>query len=239
MRLFAAAALIPLAACSMGWSDDGPGITGTGSGGARSYAAGNFDRIAVKGAGNVEVHVGGAFAVRAEGSPAALDRLRIAVKDDELVIGPRRHGYDGETAPKVYVTLPRLAGTAVAGSGDITVDRVSGGAFKADIAGSGDLKVAAFAVDSVDLSVAGSGDFTGAGTTGTVSVSIAGSGNVKAPDLKARTAKVDIAGGGDVHLNAYDQAKVSIMGGGDVRIDGGATCDVSKMGGGTVTCAHS
>ena len=48
MRKFLIAALLPLAACGNG-DDDRPGIAGTGSGNARSYAADGFTRIAAAG----------------------------------------------------------------------------------------------------------------------------------------------------------------------------------------------
>ncbi|MGJ3628795.1 hypothetical protein AB5I41_21315 [Sphingomonas sp. MMS24-JH45] len=68
MRTILLAALLPLASCgNMGDGDTG-GIQGTGSGDARSFAAADFTRVELAGSDDVDVRVGPAFSVRAEGA---------------------------------------------------------------------------------------------------------------------------------------------------------------------------
>ena len=234
-----AALLLPLAACHPGAEADGPGITGTGSGNQRSYAVTDFTAIELAGADAVDVRVGASYSVRAEGSEAALGRLRIDKKDDALRIGRRRGGDgsgNGETV-KLYVTLPRLTGASVAGSGVMNVDRVEGTAFKAALAGSGSLAVGALAVERADADLAGSGSLRASGTTKRLDVNIAGSGSVEAPGLNAGSASVSIAGSGGMRAAVIGDAEVNIMGSGDVDLGRRAHCTVNKMGSGTVRCA--
>lgn len=235
------AALLPLAACgmSMGGDDDRtPGIAAQGSGNTRTYAVAGFDAVALRGSDNVDVRVGPGFSVRADGDPELLDHLKISKEGTMLRIGRTRSSgwHWGGGDAKISVTMPRLAAAAIAGSGDLTVDRVAGGNFKGDGAGSGSLTVTTLAVDKAEVSLAGSGDVRLGGTARQLSVSIAGSGDVDAAGLKANGADISVAGSGGVRAAVNGPAKVSVMGSGDVDLGGGARCETSKMGSGSVRC---
>ena len=238
MKLWVFAVALPLMACSVGWNDDkGPGIAGTGSGDARTYAVDDFSGIDLSGGDDVDVRVGSGFSVRAEGPAADLDKLRIARDGDTLQIGRRHRGWDhGTEKVKLFVTLPRLAAASISGSGSMIVDRVEGAKLDIDIAGSGDLLLRALQVGDVSVSVAGSGNVTAAGMVKALAVDVAGSGSIKASGLTASTARVSIAGAGDVTAKVQGTASVEIMGSGDVDLGPASHCTVSKMGGGTVRC---
>lgn len=230
---------LALAACSIGGADASePGIPGQGSGNARTYAAADFDTIDLRGSDDVDVRVGSGFSVRAEGDSAVLDRLRITREGQRLRIDRRREDgftWSGDTA-RVLVTMPRIAGAKVAGSGDVTIDRAEGARFDGAIAGSGGLKVAAMQVDEAKLSVAGSGDIEVKGAAQRIDVSIAGSGSLRAPDLKATAAKVSVAGSGNVRADLEGEGDVRIAGSGNVDLGKSARCSVRAAGSGTARC---
>lgn len=238
MRVFVILAALPLLACSYVSDDDTPGIAATGSGNARSYAVDGFTKVALRGSDDIDIRVGSAFSVRAEGDPEVLDYLKIERKGDTLSVGRRsRTGFSwGGRSAKVFVTMPRIVAGAVAGSGDMAIDRAEGTAFDASGAGSGTIAVATLAVDRAAFSMAGSGGIRAGGTAKTVKVSIAGSGDVAAKGLKAADADVSIAGSGSVALDVTGPATVSIMGSGDVDLGPAAKCKVSKLGSGSVRC---
>ena len=233
-----AALLLPLAACHVGADDNDPGVAGSGSGNARSYPVADFTQVELGGSDEVDVRVGSAYSVRAQGSPAALNRLRIDKKGDTLEIG-RRRGMsfsNGRDKARVLVTLPKLTGASVAGSGAMKVDRVSGDAFAASLAGSGSLGVASLTVNRVAADVSGSGSLRASGRTKALNVQMAGSGSVDAPGLMAARASVSVAGSGNVRATVNGPASVNIMGSGDVNLGAAARCTVSKMGSGSVRC---
>lgn len=241
MRQMMLAALIPLAACgNFGGDDDGePGVPATGSGGTRSFQVADFTAVELRGPDDVDVRVGSGFSVRAEGDSATLDTLKIERIGDTLRVGRiRRNGisWSSGKGAKIYVTMPRMTAASLAGSGDLSVDRVEGGRFKGSLAGSGSLALGALEVSDVDLSIAGSGDVTVGGSAGALGVDIAGSGDVDAARLNARSANVSIAGSGNVRASVDGAAKVSILGSGDVDLGPRAKCSVSKMGSGSVRC---
>jgi hypothetical protein len=239
MRVVASVMLVAsLAACSVGSdAQDGPGIAATGSGPARSFAATGFSGVGLRGADDVDVRVGPAFSVRAEGRSEDLDRLRIWRSGDMLNIGRRRStGWSHGEKVTVYVTLPRLASAAVAGSGTMKVDRITGADFSGSVAGSGDLNIAALGANESDLSIAGSGNAHVAGSVRHLTVSIAGSGGLDAAGLRAAVAEVSVAGSGDVRATVNGEAEVSVLGSGNIDLGASARCKTSKIGSGSVRC---
>lgn len=213
-------------------------------GGARemTYQLASFDEIATVGPQDVVVTLGDTFSVRSEGAPEALALLEPVVSNGRLTIKPRDAKFNWLTWPRhaeatYYVTLPRLDGVAVAGSGDVSVDRIEGPSFDGSIAGPGSLAIAAMKVDSASFSIGGQGDVSVAGTAHETHVAIGGTGEVAAGGLRSDTASISIGGTGDVALTVDKEAKVSIMGTGDVDISGPARCSVTQMGRGNVRCA--
>ncbi|MDO9486797.1 MAG: head GIN domain-containing protein, partial [Sphingomonadaceae bacterium] len=208
----------------------------------RSFTVTGFNAIEVAGPFDVVVNVGKGASVRAVGEAKDLDRLKVEVEGRELGIGSKERRWTdwSRTQPvKIFVTVPSLEKVALAGSGDVQVDRVRAEDFSASIAGSGDLAIASLSATAAKFSIAGSGDLSASGSCRTASVSIAGSGDVNIGGLRCQSLTAKIAGSGGINANATQTAKVSIMGSGDVTVSGGAKCDVSKMGSGSVRCGQT
>lgn len=232
-----AASALALAACNfaMGKAED----RNVGAETSRTYQVGAFQKVEVAGPYDVTVTTGAAPAVSAKGGAALLDETEVVVEGDTLVIRPKkknglRFSWRGGKA-SFAVSTAQLSGAAIAGSGDINVDRGSGD-FRGSVAGSGSLAVAALSAGAADLSIAGSGGINAKGSAQSVKVNIAGSGDVDLAGVAARTADISIAGSGNVAASASETANVSIMGSGDVSVTGGAKCKTSKMGSGNVSC---
>jgi hypothetical protein len=206
----------------------------------RDYQVAGFDRVALAGPHNVVVTVGGAPSVRAEGDSKLIEQLEVKVENGELRIGHKeRKNFSWNSnrqAVTIYVTAPSLRAAAVAGSGDLKVDRIEGKSFAAAIGGSGNIDLAAIKVEEAAFAIGGSGNIKAAGTTGSSEASIGGSGDLDLGGLEARRAKVSIAGSGNVSARATEAADISIVGSGDVTVAGGAKCTISKMGSGDARC---
>ena len=233
MRPIAYALLATLAACSIG---SGDGVAAQGSGTQRSFPIDGFEKVELAGSDDVVVRVGPAFSVRAEGPAEVLDRLRIEKDGDTLEVGRKRDSGYVRGKARVLVTMPRIVGAAVAGSGNMQVDRAGGAKFDGSLAGSGNLQIGQLRADEVEFSVAGSGTARVAGAAKKLEVNIAGSGSIDAPQLTANEAEVSIAGSGNVRATVNGRAEVNMMGSGDVDLGARASCKVSKMGSGSVRC---
>lgn len=207
----------------------------------RSYEVSDFEKIVGTGSNHFVVATGARASVRATGPALTLERFEVVVEDRELRINLKKEYRNDRSsrklAPATYtITLPRIRAATLAGSGDMSVDRVDAGAFSAVLAGSGKLRVDNLAVEEANLTLAGSGELTVSGTARSSDVSIAGSGKVQARGLRSRTASVAVAGSGDTALTVSGDADISIVGSGDVDIAGTTRCEVSKMGSGRATC---
>lgn len=207
----------------------------------KSYALDGFTEVKVAGPDDVTIRQGDAFSISAKGPQAVLDQLEIERDGPTLSIGRKREGFsfssrDDEDV-EITITMPRLNGVRLTGSGSIDADSVDGDAVEAVVTGSGDLKIAKLTGKRADVSISGSGDIEiGGGTVGAGEYSIAGSGDIDADGLVAQTLEVSVAGSGSVGGQATGTADVSIMGSGDVTLSGGAKCSSREMGSGTVTC---
>lgn len=222
-------------------SDEHRTMAATGPDSA-TYTVAPFTEISTVGPQDVVVSRGETFGVRSEGSPEALALLEAVVEDGKLLIRPKQEmggGFNwGRLASATfYVSLPQLDAVALAGSGDIRVDRIEGARFTGMVAGPGELAIDSMQVDEADFSIGGSGNLVAAGTARETRVAIGGSGEVQAEDLRSQTASISIGGSGDVGLHVEDQARISIVGSGDVDISGPARCSVTRMGSGNVSCA--
>lgn len=240
--LIALVSTLALAACNMAAdAQEGEGHAARGETSKQTYNVGDFDGVALAGAQNVVVNVGPATSVRAEGDAETIERLEIKVEDGTLRVGTKRGNWNmnwgkGRPPVTIYVTTPRLSSAAVAGSGDLTIDKVEGDRFAGSVAGSGDLEIATLRVDSADFSIAGSGDISARGSAGKLNASIAGSGDIELAGVESRQADVNIVGSGNVKARATETADITIMGSGDVTLGGTARCSVSKHGSGSVRC---
>jgi len=211
---------------------------------SRNYNVGNFSAIEVAGPYDVEVRTGSNASVAGTGGEKLLERTIVEVDGDKLVIRPKNEhnffhwGWGSHGKAHFVVTVPQLTAAAIAGSGDISVDKVAGPAFDGSVAGSGGINVATMNVQQLKLSIAGSGGVkAGSGTVQSADYDIAGSGDIDAGAVQAQALKVSIAGSGGVKAHATGTADVNIMGSGDVDVAGGAKCNVSKAGSGNVRCS--
>jgi len=207
----------------------------------RDFQVGNFNQIELTGGYDVNVKTGSAPSVHAKGGQNVLDRLEIKVVNGVLQIGSKKRsafnwGKHGQVT--LDVTVPSLAGVALAGSGDVKVDRIAGEQFEGGIAGSGNLSIENIEVARLKIGIAGSGGAkAGAGKATAAEYDIAGSGDIDAKGVASETTKVSIAGSGGIAGQATRTADVSIMGSGDVELTGGGKCNISKHGSGDVRCS--
>ncbi|RYD54260.1 MAG: DUF2807 domain-containing protein [Sphingomonadales bacterium] len=237
-------AMLPLlattAACQSKWEKEGASVPASGPGAARTYAASGFTGVDLRGSDDVDVKMGNAFSVTAEGDPKLLDQLDIQVVNGVLRVG-RKDSKDGwfghnDRGARIHVVMPKLASASVGGSGNLSVERAEGDV-SAAVSGSGNLTIADLRGGMSSLSVAGSGDIDVAGVTEKLAASIAGSGDIDSTRLTANSAEVSIAGSGDMKGVVKGGAAVSIVGSGDVELTGGAKCAVSAVGSGEARCS--
>ena len=236
VRIAAAMSLMAgAAACA-----EGAGQAGSDT--SRRFPVTTFTQIETAGAYDVQVTTGQAPSMIATGPRDLIDRLEIEQRGDRLIIRNKRESGIGRVKwsngrVRVAVTVPMLGGAAMAGSGDMRIDRIAGARFAGSVAGSGGLLLDRVEVSEIGLSLAGSGAIKAIGSARRATYSIAGSGDIDASGLTAAQANASVAGSGDLSARVTGQAQARVMGSGDITIRGGARCSVSKMGSGDVRCS--
>ena len=210
---------------------------------SRNYQVGNFQEIVSEGPYDISVKTGANPSVSARGPERVVDNIAVEVNGDKLMVRTKDHGFfnwswGSHERTILTVTVPQLRAATLAGSGDLSVNSVSGDSFAASLAGSGDLTVGTVNLKSLKLTLAGSGDAKIAGGQAqSADYNTVGAGDIDSGGVIAQELKISIAGSGDVGARATGTAEVSIMGSGDVTVTGGAKCSVSKMGSGDVHCS--
>lgn len=250
------AGALALSACSFASGDDAAS-RGESVAGGRRFAVTDFSAVTLAGPDRVIIRQGQGFSVVASGPADVLERLRVSQDGAGITIRRARSMSTSDTGIAVVtVTTPGLREIALAGSGEVRADRLSGDRMEATLAGSGDMNVAAASGDALETGVAGSGQLaiaaieagsievanagsgrlTMSGSARRAEVTVAGTGGVDAGDLTVADAEIDVVGSGAVALKATGTADVSVMGSGDVDIVGGARCTISRRGSGRVNC---
>jgi Putative auto-transporter adhesin, head GIN domain len=209
----------------------------------RRYSISDFERIRLVGAARIVVETGRATTVRASGDREALDDLLIEVADRTLVVQPTGGRVVTQEKPAtrpvtIYITVPRISGARLNGSGAITLADFGG--LQSDIAltGSGQISVARLKSDNLAVRLSGSGTLTLAGSAQKVDANVKGSGSLVAAKLDAADVKLTAASSGTVSMAARRTAGVIATGSGTVVIAGSPACTVQNIGTGVVTCGN-
>jgi len=195
-----------------------------------SRAVSGYTAIASSGSWDVMVAYGESSSIQLEGDENLLQYIEITVENGTLHIKNKKNvNLRSKNKIIVYVSLTRLTGISLSGSGDI----IGQGNFSNDgktdfkVSGSGSIKLAFAKMKEVEAGISGSGDIRLSGSANTVDAHISGSGNADCSDVICDDASAHISGSGNIKLNANKSIDASISGSGNVSYKGAAG-DVKK-----------
>lgn len=190
-------------------------LRGSGTSASEQRTVPAFHTIEFRGAGDVEIAVGGKHELSITTDDNLLTNVETEVKGDVLVIDTREN-YKSKLGLKVKVALPELKRVGVSGSSDVNITGLKGEEFELNIAGSGDV-VAEGEAKSIKVKIAGSGDIDFYKVAAEdVEISIAGSGNARVNVTKELVAK--ISGSGDIqYAGSPESITKQVSGSGNIR----------------------
>lgn len=236
--LMTAALLVPLAttqAAPFGWLGGGDKVQGSGHVSREARQPGRFHGVALAVGGNVEVRTGGDEAVTVEADDNVLPLIETVVENGVLQIRPTKKNVQLDPRHlKVTVQARTIDSVDVAGSGNLTVDRMRGDKASLALAGSGSIEAGAVEAKSVSIEVAGSGKVRAAGATDALEVSLAGSGKADAAKLRAGRVEANVSGSGLATVLARQSLAAAITGSGSIGYYGDPQVSRAVMGSGTV-----
>ncbi|MDZ7877663.1 MAG: head GIN domain-containing protein [Saprospiraceae bacterium] len=175
-----------------------------------------FSEIRVEGSMNVLVKQGDTVKVVAKDYANILPYLDIRVISNVLVISYENNAQISNSAGEVTVTLPKLIGVELVGSGNIST-------------------INNFNFTDLSLNTSGSGNLSFAGTCKTLNALISGSGDIRAYGLPTETIRASISGSGNMQLNVSRALNATILGSGNIIYKGNpTTLTISVSGSGSV-----
>jgi hypothetical protein len=233
--LAATAPLLPANAGPLSWMSGGERVQGSGKIVKQNRELGHFRALSVAVNGDVEIRLGNSEGVTVETDDNILALLETVVEDGVLRIRPAKNNLRLDTRHmKVVVQARTLEKLSIAGSGNVSADRLRGENLKIDVGGSGSFSVDQLESESVAIALGGSGSLKAAGNTERLQVSIGGSGRVQVGQLQSRDATVSIGGSGQATVWAKKTLNLSVAGSGDINYYGDPQISKSIMGSGTI-----
>lgn len=212
---------------------NGESVQGSGNIITQEREVAEFSEVRLKGSGKVFL------------TPGETQSLEIKTDDNimpliEAEVGGRRltisHGNNRlrPTVFEVYITIQKLEGVGISGSGDIVGnDRFVTDSLYIDISGSGDMDLEV-ETGLLENKISGSGSLQLSGKTETYTISVSGSGKINAFDVDAKHVSVRVSGSGDCRVSASESLDARISGSGDVYYRGHPRIDARVSGSGTL-----
>lgn len=224
-------ALISLESFAQPWET----IKGNGQVKKESREVSNFTALASHGSMNVEITYGNSNKIEVEADENLLPYIETVVEDGKLSIRSKKNvNIRSQSKMIVYVSMTKISGLQLTGSGNIKGE----GAFSNDdktkiaLSGSGNIKLKFDNFNSLDLTLSGSGDMDlKSNTAKNITAIISGSGNIDCSSIACQDVEAQISGSGNLKVDATGRIDAKINGSGDVLYKGGSPNITSKISG--------
>jgi hypothetical protein len=211
--------------CSV-FADPGPDTT-------QDRTVAGVTSIRLETSGDLSVGPGDSPRLTVTAGSEVIDRLTSDVVDGVLVLG-----MDGRVPSlgdvQYFLTLPRLDGLVVDGSGDVEVATVPTDALSIEVTGAGDVEVSGVAVQQLRVALSGSGNVESEGSAAVQEVLVEGAGDYDGSSLDSRQATVTVSGSGDADVRVTGELTAVVTGSGDIEYTGGAQVSSTVEGSGEV-----
>jgi hypothetical protein len=215
---------LPLSACEFG-------IDGNGHRTDEVRETREFTSVESDGELDVFIERGDAFSVVVSIDSNLQHLVDVHVSGDTLVVDSERnfgHFVDG---PHVWVTLPRLQGVSLDGSGRmVAVGFASDDVVDIDLGGSGLVEFHGEAA-AIHVSHDGSGRVYLEGETDSIDLRLDGSGSIDARSCPALDGAFDLGGSGQILATVLETARASLSGSGRIDLYGGAVIERQSVSG--------
>lgn len=198
---------------------------------------GEFTRIELGVPGEMFVRLGNRHEVVIEAKEDILNDIDTKVRGEELIIElDRNWSWNfGNKDIKIFVTLQKLNGLAISGSGNIEVENaVRTDVLYLKITGSGKIS-GEFECRDMETIISGSGSLNVSGKADAHDVKISGSGDLNATNLVVKSYNIKVSGSGGCEIHAEDELYAQISGSGTISYKGQPDrLDVQSSGSGSV-----
>jgi hypothetical protein len=196
----------------------------------------DFNRITLRGYGDLILEQGDAESLTIETSKEMLERIKVEVKDHALVISYKRW-FDllFFHQPVLYrIAFKNLEALSVSGSAKVKCEHLSSPKLSLSVSGAGDIQLGDLAVEELVAHTSGSAKWLMAGKTTRQEVYVSGSSTYDGKALESQQARVIVSGSGRLTLNVAQLLDISISGSGHVDYLGTPAVSQSISGSGRI-----
>ena len=201
-------------------------------------AASGFDRIEVRGSGELVVEQGTREQVTVRADDNLQRYIRTEVKGRTLVISIGSGSMPVSLWPsepiRYIVRLKDLAGLVLSGSTEASADSLKAEELRIEVSGSGSVRMKDLDANQLTYELSGSGSATMSGSADDQSVRISGSGSYDAADLKSKRTTVDISGSASAEIWTEETLDIDLSGSGSIEYYGSPRVDQNVSGSGSV-----
>jgi hypothetical protein len=197
----------------------------------------DFTEVSFGVPGEMYIKIGPEFKLELEGTKNTLNELLTDVSGSRLTIKKENRTMNFNEKVKVYITMPKIEGLSVSGSGKIMVEEpVNSKSLNLGVSGSGEIILSEIESEELSCSISGSGNINieGNGQLTEGEVAISGSGNYTGTNLIFKNLRVRVSGSGNCECNVSESLEASVSGSGSVFYHGNPKIDARVSGSGHV-----
>ena len=170
---------------------------------------------------DLEIHQGATESLTVTGDEAILPALLTDASLGQMTIRyDPRYNIQGNTRPKIVLTVKDLNELRLNSSGNVTVGPLTTGSFRIILESSCDVQIQGLHADKVSSRISSSGDITIQGEANSLDLDISSSVNYQAGDLKVQTATIRMSSSADVTLWVVNTLNATITSSGNIAYYG-------------------
>lgn len=217
-------------------------LSSAGHAAERKFSIFGFDDIRIGNGVDVVLTSGKGPSARADGATREiLDRVSLQKNGKQLVVSVRRKSLDRdnyeEDAPvTLYLSSYAIEEISHLGSGQVTLDKLSGRTPKVRLGGFGTLRIDGVKADRLEVAMTGGGQLTMAGEAVAARIELQGASIFEGPGLEVEKLTLVQRGPASTRLAVEREANISNFGTGRIQIDGSPNCIVRTDGSAEIIC---
>ncbi len=195
-------------------------ITGSGTLVTENRTVSGFDKVDLKGLGNLTIEVGDKESLTVTADDNLIDYITTEVFNDTLDIGIKPNlSLTPSRSIEYKLTVKDLSSITLSGFGNINVGDLTSEDLEVKLSGSGDLNFSTLHAENALIRVSGFGNIDAdLMVIDQPNLEITGSGDIKVEDLQAITLEVKISGFGNADLEgATTDLNIELLGSGNYR----------------------
>ncbi|MBN2388717.1 MAG: DUF2807 domain-containing protein [Anaerolineales bacterium] len=213
-------------------------VRGSGDITTETYQVSGFDRVALGGAGRLEIIQDGSESVTVQTDDNLLEYLVVEVRGNTLHIEYDDGVSLNPTLMVVTLHAQDLERVEASGAWEVGAESLTAASFRMDVSGAGNVRIEDLTAESLEVNLSGAGQVEIAGQVASQEIAISGVGRYDAGDLRSETAQITISGTGNAVVWATETLEITISGAGRVDYYGtpqltlqeSGTSDVNSLG---------